>query len=294
MSSAKPKKLPGNVDHLQRLISDLSKERDVPPVRLQRWLNAMIVTAVLDRVRDENGEPIFLVKGGVAMELRLRLRARATKDFDAAFRARADGVLDRLDEALAEPWNEFSMTRSEAAPITNTKALRLAIQLHYKGRSWGTVTVELAPVEGEVMGTELDRVPAVPLEPLQVPVPEEANCVSLRYQVAQKLHACTEVFAAGPENDRFRDIMDVLLVAGILREKVGLHRVRTACVDIFNVRDKHAWPPTVTVYQGWRAPFAALARENGFTPEDVDEAAALLHQLIADIDAANEPAEAAE
>lgn len=292
MSSAKPKKLPGNVGHLHRLISDLSKERDVPPVRLQRWLNAMIVTAALDRVRDENGEPIFLVKGGVAMELRLRLRARTTKDFDAAFRARAEEVLDHLDEALAEPWNEFSMTRTEATPIKNTKALRLAIRLLYKGRSWGTVTVELAPVEGEVMGTELDRVPAVPLEPLQVPVPEEANCVSLRYQVAQKLHACTEVFDDGPENDRFRDIMDILLVAGILREKVGLHRVRAACVDIFEVRDKHTWPPTVTVYESWREPFTALAHENGFTPEDVDEAADLLKQLIAEIDAATEPEDA--
>jgi hypothetical protein len=34
----------------------------VPPARLRRWLNAMIVTAVLDRVRDEDGEPIFLLK----------------------------------------------------------------------------------------------------------------------------------------------------------------------------------------------------------------------------------------
>jgi hypothetical protein len=57
--------------------------------------------AVLDRVRDEDGEPIFLLKGGVAMEMRLQLRARATRDYDSAFRARAEEVLDHLDEALA-------------------------------------------------------------------------------------------------------------------------------------------------------------------------------------------------
>jgi hypothetical protein len=62
--------------------------------------------------------------------------------------------------------------------------------------------LELAPVEGN-MGTELDRIAGVQMDALQVPVPETVNCVSLRYQVAQKLHACTEVFDEGPENDRF-------------------------------------------------------------------------------------------
>jgi hypothetical protein len=122
------------------------------------------------------------------------------------------------------------------------------------------------------------------LNPLQVPLPEVANCVSLRYQVAQKLHACTEVFAKGRENDRFRDVMDVLLVEDLLHD-VGLGLVREACVDIFTVRDKHTWPPTVTVYDSWRIPFAALARENRFTPDDIDEAAAALTALIAAIEA---------
>lgn len=106
-----PKSLPGNVSHLQRLIGNDASDRGMPPARLQRWLNAMIVTAVLDRVRDQDGEPIFLLKGGLAMELRLQLRARATGDYDAAFRARAEEVIDRLDEALTRPWNSFIVTR---------------------------------------------------------------------------------------------------------------------------------------------------------------------------------------
>jgi Nucleotidyl transferase AbiEii toxin, Type IV TA system len=275
------KRLPGDVSHLQRLIGSHAVERGMPPARLQRWLNTMIVTAVLDRVRDEDGEPIFLLKGGVAMELRLQLRARATNDYDAAFRARAEEVMDRLDEALAQPWNNFKLTRDVPEVITNTNAVRVRLRLSYKGRSWGSVQLEMAPVEGE-MGRELDRVKAASLDSLQVPLPEEANCVSLRYQVAQKLHACTEVFEAGRENDRFRDLMDILLVEDLLYD-IGLVRVREACIDIFSVRNKHAWPPTVTVYDSWRAPFAELARENGFTPGDVDEAAAALTALIAAI-----------
>lgn len=277
------KRLPGDVSHLQRLIGNHAADRRMPPARLQRWLNAMIVTAVLDRVRDEDGEPTFLLKGGVAMELRLQLRARATNDYDAAFRARTEEVIDHLDEALAQPWNNFNLTRDEPEIITNTKAVRVRLRLSYKGRSWGSVQMEMAPVEGE-MGRELDRVAAMSLNPLQVPLPEAVNCVSLRYQVAQKLHACTEVFDEGRENDRFRDVMDILLVEDLLHD-LGLGLVREACVDIFTVRGKHAWPPTVTVYDSWRASFATLARENGFTPEDIDEAAAALTALIAAIEA---------
>lgn len=285
----KPDRLPGNTAHLQRLIAAHSQAQGTPPARLQRWLNAMVITAMLDRARDENDEPIFLLKGGLAMELRLRLRARVTTDYDTAFRARAEKVMDLLDQALAQPWNSFEITRDAPEKVPNTQAIRVRLRLSYKRRSWGSVQLEMAAVEGS-MGGEIDRVPAVPLDPLQIPIPDAASCVSLRYQVAQKLHACTEVFATGRENDRFRDVMDILLVETLLHE-VGLARVRTACLDIFNVRNKHAWPPTVTVYESWRAPFAALARENDFTPADIDEATEALTDLIAAIDAATDDTE---
>lgn len=275
------RKLPGDVSHLQRLIGRHAAARGMPPARLQRWLNTMIVTAVLDRARDEDGEPVFLVKGGVAMELRLQLRARATGDYDAAFRVRPEQVIDRLDEALSGPWNGFVLTRDAPELIANTQAVRVRLRLAYKGRSWGSVRLELAPIEGG-MGGELDRVEATRLDALQVPLPDVADCVSLRYQVAQKLHACTEVFDEGRENDRFRDVMDILLVEDLLYD-IGLTDVREACIDIFAIRQKHAWPPAVTVYDSWRAPFAALARQNGFAPEDIDDAAAALTALIAAI-----------
>jgi hypothetical protein len=40
----------------------------------------MVLLAMLDRVRAPDGEPQCLLKGGVAMELRFDLGARATKD----------------------------------------------------------------------------------------------------------------------------------------------------------------------------------------------------------------------
>jgi hypothetical protein len=72
--------------------------------------------------------------------------------------------------------------------------------------------------------------------------------------------------------------MDILLVEGLLHE-VGLVRVREACIDIFTVREKHTWPPSVTVYDSWRVAFTELARENGFTPEAIDHSISLRESL---------------
>jgi hypothetical protein len=96
--------------------------------------------------------------------------------------------------------------------------------------------------------------------------------------------ACTERFMTGPDNDRFRDLMDLLLLRGLLTE-ADLPRVRAACARIFESRDKHAWPPTVTVYESWREPYKAMVRETHFEVQTVEDAAALVHEMIAEIDA---------
>jgi hypothetical protein len=80
-------KPPHNVNVLMRWVNEHAKATDVGRNRLQHWISYMIVAPALDRVRDEDDDPVFALKGGVAMELRLGLKARATTDYDAASRA---------------------------------------------------------------------------------------------------------------------------------------------------------------------------------------------------------------
>ena len=282
--SAKPSRPPGNLSHLQRLANAAAADAQIPPGRYQRWINTHIISAVLDRVRDEDGEPLFTLKGGAAMELRLGLNARATKDYDAAFRARAEDMLDALDRALAEDWHGFQLQRTEPEAVRTTTAMRMNIRLAYMGKAWGTVQLEVAPAEGET-GQEVDRIPARPLDPVQIEGPERIACVSVRYQIAQKIHACTEVYADGRENDRFRDLIDLQLLRGLVEER-GLFRVRTACDEIFELRAKHPWPPQVTIWPSWADGFAAMASDVAFHTDDVESAAAELRGFIAEIDAA--------
>lgn len=177
-----------------------------------------------------------------------------------------------------------TVTRSEAmTPIGPTASQRLDVKLAYRGRSWQTVRLEIAPAEGAA-GQDVDPVAGVPLDHLGLEALERVPCVSVRYQIAQKVHACTST-PGGRPNDRSRDLIDLLL----LRDLIGardLGRVREACVETFELRDLHAWPPTVVVMEPWRLTYPLEAKELDFDPLDVEVAAERVQRVIDEIDAA--------
>jgi hypothetical protein len=140
----------------------------------------------------------------------------------------------------------------------------------------------VAPVEvGSVL--DVDQVDPFDISQFGLRAPGQISVVGLPYLIAQKLHACTEVFE-GEENARVHDLMDLLLARDLLAPE-DLRRVREACTAIFDNREKQAWPPQLTVYQSWGETYARLAAEEGF-PVGAEEAAALVGDFIAEIDAA--------
>ncbi len=277
-------KPPHSVKVLHSWINTYAKETGQVPERIMRSVSYMIASLALERAQDDTGAPLFLIKGGVMIELRLGLRARATKDLDAVFRAELRTWLERLDGAIGQPVGDFTITRTEPEEIKRTNTQRLQLIIDYRGRRWAQVPLEVAPAEAPDV-LEVEHVGPLRISQLGLPEPESVAIVGPRYQIAQKLHACTERFEAGPENDRFRDLMDLLLLRDILTD-ADLPRVREACSRIFEARKKHSWPPTVTVYESWRAPYREMAREENFEIESVDDAAALVTEMIAQIDTA--------
>jgi hypothetical protein len=191
-------------------------------------------------------------------------------------------MLKRLDEALAHEFRGFTVGRTEAVDIRDTGAKRLDLKLSFKGRSWQTVQLELAPAEGDA-GQEIDRVPAIPLDPVGIQGPNDVACVSLRYQIAQKVHACTAEPRPGSINDRSRDLIDLLLIKGLVED---LGPVRVACAEIFDLRAMHAWPPRVKVREEWRTSYPEEAAELDFEPRDVEDAAEHVQAFIGEIDLA--------
>lgn len=257
----------------------LSVEQGIAADRLRRWVSTMVVLGALERDGDDGHR--FLLKGGVAIELRLRLRARATKDVDIIVVCDNDAdLVEVLADALDEPHLGFGFRVTNVREIANTPALRMDLKLTFKGKPWATVQLEASRPEANAAEPEL--IGAISLTELGLNGPDEIACQSVRYQIATKLHAVSERFE-DRENDRVRDLIDLLLLADLAPD---LPRVREACLDIFGSRAKHEWAPRLTIEPSWQEQYRALANEQEFAIDDVDEAVSMVQALIDRIAAA--------
>lgn len=284
MSDAAPRRAPGDRSHLERLIQTLSVDEGIAADRLRRWVSTMVLLGALER--SSNNQHRVLLKGGVAIELRLKLRARATKDIDLIVVPEGDAdVVDALEDALADPHLDFTFRLVDVEQIAHTPARRMDVKMTYKHKPWATLRVEASPPE--VNAVEAEQISAFSLTQLGLDGPEYVACQSLRYQIATKLHAVTERFP-DRENDRYRDLIDLLLLAELAPD---LSRVAAACHEIFDVRAMHAWPPRLTIEPSWPAQYAALAAEHDFAVADVRDAVDQVQALIDRLATRNRPSE---
>ena len=283
--------LPSNLQHFNRLLTEYSKaEGGMPVTRARHAIGVVVICSIVDRARTGDGGHLFIAKGGSAMQMRLGLTARATTDLDFLFRGGATQWLDRLDEALlAGPWNSFDVHRKNQPTEINVPGLRykpwrMNLQLAYKGKAFSTVQVEIAmdPVSGV---NRDDIVEGIDLGWFGIDAPP-IPCLSIAYQMAQKLHACTDPYdgEGQQENDRVRDLVDLWLLES-LPDTNGLVEVRAAAIDTFERRAKHVWPPTPVVNDTWRRDYPKVAQEVIGSPETVEAAAEYVTGLITRVDA---------
>jgi len=81
MSSFPKRKRPHNMRVLQSWIREYADQQQMAESRVRRAVSFMLVALPLEHSLDGEGKPLFAVKGGVSMELRLGLRARTTTLF---------------------------------------------------------------------------------------------------------------------------------------------------------------------------------------------------------------------
>jgi hypothetical protein len=145
--------------------------------------------------------------------------------------------------------------------------------------------MELSPVEGR----SLDRVEVLPaavsLAPVQLTEAESIPFLPIRYQVAQKLHACTENTGEERPNQRARDLADILLTEELALDEGQMPDLRDASVEIFGLRGKHPCPPTVVAWPGWDDIWGRLA-ETEQLEYSISEAVARVQALVDQIDSA--------
>lgn len=258
---------PPSLRALQQVVNRYAEYHGVAPNRVQRRIAFTVLGAALSRLSTEVGEPAFLIKGGVSLELRLGLRARATKDFDTTFRGERDTAMAAMEQALTEAYEGFTFRiGGEARELTHMT--QIEIKVEYMGSVWSSVKVEVSAYEG--IPLPADEVPAISLSPFGLKGPERLPCIPLSKQVAQKLHAMTEDREGGRPNERFRDLWDVWVLRKLAPPTPEL---RETCEETFSIRGQQRWPPTVVSHPHWTEPFAALAREGGIPIPDAEQTA---------------------
>lgn len=243
------------------------------------WLVAStIVTAALQRAIDEDGSPRFVLKGGSYINYLLSGEGRSTSDVDGIIRGDLDDFMEALDVALSLPWAPFTLTRTPvetfSVPDKLTNPRRFHVHLNLKGKVWRKIQVEVSPPEGMV-AAEPTAIEPLHLHNLGIETPGQLVGIALRFQIAQKIHACT-----GPHdppdyvNTRVRDIVDLLLLrnlAAVDPDSTPL-AIQKACQHVFEVRAGEAaslgrlvrpWPPEVAELPGWAADYGKAAEEAG-------------------------------
>lgn len=221
----------------------------------------------------------WVVKGGLALQLRLGERARTTKDVDLLALAQVQEVLPRLRRAGAidlADWFLFEVLHVPQAAPDNFGGTRYQVQSLLDGRNFESFHLDVG------VGDPL----VDPVEYLQTPTwlefadfqPTNVPCYPITQQIAEKFHAYTRTFQSG-ESTRVKDYVDMLLLAEM--SEIDGNRLREAINSTFHARRTH---PLLTQLppppKGWARVFQRMADEVKLEYTSLEEADIAMQKFL--------------
>jgi Nucleotidyl transferase AbiEii toxin, Type IV TA system len=248
-------------------------------------------------VRLEHAMPgQWVLKGGMALEVRLGDRARSTRDLDLAVRQAGEDAAtlrDHLIEALADDPEgdgfEFRVGPAKAIDLDEDgrAGWRLAIDARLDGRTFANVRLDVVARTEEISTT--DRVTLRSMLAFAGFPDHEIEAVDPAQHFAEKLHAFTRPHG-DRANSRVKDLPDLLLLMdqGLTPTAELLATVR----HVFAVRATHDLPASLQDPPAdWSDRYATLADELGLDAVSVEAAMARLRPFwAATLAAQQEPA----
>jgi hypothetical protein len=232
-------------------------------VDLNRLRRRVVFERMLVRLEaSEDGR--WVLKGGMALEVRWLDRARATRDLDLSVRDDiADGnalrelLISALEQDPDGDW--FLFAAGTPKPLATDEAgrpgWRFPIAARLAGRRFADVRVDVVARVDEIGGTERIALPNV-LSFAALPA-ADVEVVDRAQHFAEKLHALTRVYSERPST-RVKDLPDLLMLIedGLAPTPDLLRTIQ----HVFAVRGTHdvpvelADPPT-----DWSDRYAELA-----------------------------------
>jgi hypothetical protein len=222
----------------------------------------------------------WLLKGGFAMDLRYRPRARTTKDIDLSVilvvNSSIADLRDSLQAAAELDLGDFltfyiGELKSEIANAPKGGG-RLSVEAVLIGKTYAKFGIDVGigdPLVGEPeLLTGDDVLEFAGLSPAVV------RAIPRAQQFAEKVHAYTFPWS-GRLNTRTKDLVDLVLL--IERGALNLAQLRTALSVTFSTRGTHLLPKMLTPPPThWKIDFPKMASEAGLSTTDVVTAFAML------------------
>ena len=269
---------------LEQRLQNRSKEMGIPLDRLRRRVMFERLVARL-----EQSEPgAWVLKGGMALEVRFGDQARLTKDVDLGLRdttADSTAIRERLIEALEEDRDadgfvfEVGLVKQMREDGAGQVSWRAPVKLRLAGREFGGISVDISPRPYELTATDRKTIPTA-LDFAGVE-PVEMEVVDIHRHTAEKLHAMLRTYGDGASS-RVRDLVDLMLIRE--HEDLDLQVLAETVRTVWQERDGAA-PPTSFpgVPEGWPARYEQLAGENDVDPTSFTEASERAAALWAEI-----------
>lgn len=239
----------------------------------ERMRNRHVFHRILARLaRDER----WILKGGFALETRLVLDARATKDLDilrwGAMHLTASRVQALLEEALEQELDDgFSfrvrMPRPVRAEDVEPSTWRVVVEVWSFSSLFGEAVLDIVTRDSSPdEDTDVVEIPGLLGGP-----PISMLAIDVERQAAEKFHAYSRVYAHERPSSRVKDLVDLALL--IEADMLDGHRLRSALKRVFHERDGGPPPPELPSPPGdWELPFRRLAQETALGVMSTDEA----------------------
>lgn len=268
-------------DALDARLRSIAQQRGV---QIQGLRLKVAIERLLARLFAEPNPP-WLLKGGYALELRFRPKARATRDVDLTLgnvnqRGAVAGRLAAVHEALINAarrdlgdFFEFAipLTRKELTAAVGGGGSFVAVA-KVAGREFARFRIDVG--FGDVVIGNPERLFGEDLLSFAEIPPSIVLTIPKAQHFAEKLHAYTFTWT-DRENTRSRDLVDLVLL--IERGELDLDMVRRAVVETFAHRRRHPIPATLAPPpRAWASEFPAMATEAGISTMGIDDAFTVL------------------
>lgn len=261
-----------------------SKETGVGLDRLRRRVLFERIVARLEAA--DPGR--WVLKGGMALEVRLRDDARLTKDIDLGLRddvVSATELHERLIDALTADPDRDDFVLAVAPPVAlgedggDRVTWRVKVASQLAGRTFGNIRLDVSPAGRELDATDhLALSNSLDFAGIPAPVVE---IVDVHRHAAEKFHAMLRDYG-DRDNSRVRDLVDLVIM--VEHDLLAPATVAARTIEVWTERDGADPPAALPLLpESWPIRYERIAADHDLETRTFPAAVALVGRLWADM-----------